>query len=209
MSQGFYSPNSKLTGGALFVSFNSKEGHAYFKLLRQIANNPNKKGNYDGNNPVNVKLSTDEAAGIIDAVRNNGEYSFYHDFNGNVTSGRFAFYSIQPKTPKDKPKTGYGLTVNKGDVEIKIGFNRGSAERLAQYLEFALDHIFSADYQADKKKFEELKKAKEDQPAARTAQTVVEQETGSDWENTDETTPPAESEDTESADDPGWDSSTL
>ena len=40
------SPNSKISGGCLFVSFNSKDAAVYFKLLPQVANNPDKKNNF-------------------------------------------------------------------------------------------------------------------------------------------------------------------
>lgn len=166
MASSYFSPNSKISGGCLFVSFNSKDAAVYFKLLPQVANNPDKKNNFDGKNPLHVKLSEDEAADIIRAVRTNGISNFYHSYNEDKTTGRFNYYELDSKDKEGKPakRRGFGLTVNKNGKEVKIGFTLASAERLSEYLKFSLTHIFSADYAADKKKSEEyLKKKKEEE----------------------------------------------
>ena len=158
MPSQFYSPNSKISGGAAFFTFNSKDGAIYIKLLKQIANNPNKVGNFDGKNPLNIKLSQDEAADIIRAIRVNGESKFYHKFDGNTSSGSFKFYTIEAKG-EYPARSGYGLSVKKSqdgkDIEVKVGFTMGSAERLSLFLKNALTHIFDAEYSQD------LKDAKE------------------------------------------------
>lgn len=172
MSQAFFAPNKSLTGGAVIVSFNSKEAEVWLKLAKQVNNNPDKK-NFDFTKAVNVKLSADEAAGIVRAIRTGGEFKLYHNFQGNVTSGNYSFYSIDQEGKA--PRTGFGLKISKDGVEYKVGFTEDSAERLKMYLEFALDHIFTADYAEDKAKAAEyLAKKGGGQPtAAKPAQKPV------------------------------------
>jgi len=171
MSLNVFSPNNKVTGGAAFFSFNSKDGSVFVKLIRQIANNANKQGNFDGNNPINVKLTEDEVGDIIRAVRVNGRSSFYHTFGEDKTTGSFSHWDmvVKGKDGKDVKKEGFGLTVNKNGTEIKVGFSLGAAERLSEFLKFALTHIFSADYAADKKKSEEYLKKKNETAAKQPA----------------------------------------
>ena len=160
MSQQFYSPNFKNTGAALSVSSNSKEATVYFRLIKQTAwDDKAKKGAFKGGAIVNVKLSSDETAGLIEAVRNKYQYSFYHSFDKQTTTGSFSYYRIEAKTPKDKVREGFGLTIKKDNVEFKVGFSLGQAERLMLYLRFALDRAFNADYAADKKAYEDKMKA--------------------------------------------------
>lgn len=164
MSQAFFAPNKNLTGGAVIVTFNSKDANVYLKLAKQINNNSDKK-NFDFTKAVNVKLSADEAAGIVRAIRTGGEFKFYHSFQDVVTSGSYSFYSIDQEGKA--PRTGFGLKVSKDGVEYKVGFTEDTAERLKMYLEFALDHIFTADYAEDKAKAAEyLAKKEGGQPAA-------------------------------------------
>jgi hypothetical protein len=158
MGNNYFSPNSKVSGGAMFATFNSKEGHVYLKMLKQVANNPDKKGNFDGKNPLHIKLSQDEAADIIRAVRINGEAKFYHKFDQTVTSGTFKHYTIAA-TDKFPARSGYGLSVKRTvggkETEIKVGFTPGSAERFSLFLNNALVHIFDAEYSQDLKDYKE------------------------------------------------------
>ncbi len=164
MSNNYFSPNKSVSGGALFASWNSKDGSVYWKLLKQIANNPSKKDNFDGKNPLHVKLTQDEAADIIRAVRTKTESNFYHTFEGKTCTGSFKYYEIEPKTPQDKKRTGFGLTVKKtvdSQVqEIKIGFTAASAERFRIFLENALVHIMDCEYAEDVRKAKEYAKSK-------------------------------------------------
>lgn len=161
MSNNFFSPNQKISGGAAFFSFNSKDGCVYLKLLKQIANNANKLNNFDGKNPLNIKLSQDEAADIIRTIRTRGKSKFYHVFDNKKTSGSFNYYEIAPSKEGDEPKTGFGLTVKKisdeNTLEIKVGFTPASAERLRLFLENALNHIFDQEHRDDIKRAEEFR----------------------------------------------------
>lgn len=153
MPAEFYSPKVDGTGAALFVSFNSKDGAIYFKLQRQTGwNTTTKKGSFKGGASTNLKMSQDEAGAIINAIRTRGATKFYHQFGDSVTSGQFTYFKVG-EPPQEK--RGFGLTISKAEEKFKIGFTEGSAERLMEYLRFALSHIFSAIYSADKKAFEQ------------------------------------------------------
>lgn len=169
MPNQYYSPNSRINGGALFASFNSKDGSVYFKILKQIANNPDKKGNFDGKTPINIKLSQDEAADIIRAVRTNSSCSFFHKFNDVATTLKFTYYETEG-TPA---KRGFGATIKKENVEVKIGFTLGSAERLSLFLENALVHIFDAEYSQDLKEAKEYREKNKPQENATNQNTEV------------------------------------
>lgn len=159
MPASFFSPTSKNTGSALYVSFNSKEGNVFLKFVKQTSwDDKTKRGSFKDGKWLNFKLSQDETADLLRAIRNSGECSFYHTFEGNSTTGSFRYYEVERD---GKKKSGFGLTVKKDSDEFKVGFTLGSAERLSEYLKFALDHIFSADYAADKKQSEEYAKNKE------------------------------------------------
>ncbi len=166
MSNNYFSPNAGVTGGALFATSNSKEGSVYFRLLKQIANNPNKVGNFDGANPLNIKLGQDEAADIIRAVRTNGESKFFHSFKEIKTSGSFKFYTI-PAKDNFPAKSGFGLSVKRTqdgkETTIKVGFNLGSAERLSLYLQNALARIFDCEHAQDMKEAKEYQEKKKTQ----------------------------------------------
>lgn len=170
MPNQYYSPNQKISGGALFASFNSKDAAIYFKLLRQIANNNDKKGNFDGKNPLNIKLSQDEAADIIRAIRTKGESKFFHKFNEDSTSGTFKYYTIKATEEGKADREGFGLSVKRtgsNNQEVKIGFTLGSAERLSIFLNNALVHIMDAEYAQDIKDAKEYmdKKSSNVKPA--------------------------------------------
>jgi len=164
MSNNFFSPNQKINGGAMFASWNSKDGSVYFKILKQIALNEDKRGNFDGKNPIFVKLTQDEAAGFIRAVNNNSNMSFYHTFDNDVTTGSFKYYEVDAKDKNGKifKKYGFGLTIKRNDNEIKVGFTLDSAQRLSLFLQNALRHIFDAEYAQDIKDAQEYSKKKKE-----------------------------------------------
>lgn len=169
MSNNYFSPNKSVTGGALFVTSNSKDESIYFRILKQVANNPNKVGNFDGANPINIKLGQDEAADIIRAVRTNGEAKFYHQFKETVTSGSFKFYTI-PAKDNFPAKSGFGLSIKRTqdgkETDAKVGFTVGSAERLSLYLQNALVRIFDCQHAQDMKEAKEYQEKKKAQVSA-------------------------------------------
>lgn len=165
----FYSPNRSIKGGTLYASFNSKEGCVYFKLVAQTSwDDKTKRGGFKGGKNINVKFSQEEVGAILYCARNKTSTKFYHTHptTGNC-SGEFKYYVIKNEDGSIS-KDGFGLVVRKQEtaeqggnsIEIKIGFTLGGAERLAQYLEFALSHIFTAIYSKDKKEAEDYFKNK-------------------------------------------------
>lgn len=157
----FFAPNSKNAGGLLNVSFNSKDGAIFFRVQKQTGwDEGTKKGSFKGGAFINCKMTLEETSSFIRAIRLNKSVSFYHSFDGGATSGGLSYYLFPAEKQGDKvvkkEREGFGFTIKKENVEIKVGLATGSAEMLAQYLEFALDHCFSAIYANDKKEWEEL-----------------------------------------------------
>lgn len=163
MSATFFSGQKAAnTGGVLTVSFNSKDPAIYMRTIKQTGWDAKiNKPTFSGGETVNFKLTPDEAGGFIHAVNGHDEFDFYHTFNNESSTGKFHYYEVENKRDPAKKNRGFGLTLKKGAYEVKIGFSLGSAERLSQYLQFALDHVHSAAYAKDKKEYEEFMKKKE------------------------------------------------
>lgn len=154
-------------GGAILdVSFNSKDESIWFNLKKQTGVNVGSDGRtsgiYKDGASVAVKFSIHEAGSLLYAIKNKSEYSVPH----NESSIRFNYWSMDPTTPGAKPREGFSLSVKKDNVDFKSTFNLGTAETLAEYLRFALEHIFSAIYAADKKFYEDGQKNKKTKPTA-------------------------------------------
>jgi hypothetical protein len=144
MSYSNWGSNAKISGGALIVKL-THDNSILFTCFKQIANNPDKKGNFDFKAPINIKFSDDEAADIIRAIRTNGESKFYHKFKEEITSGSFRFYTVA--AVGDKPaRSGFGFSVTKGDNKIQVGFSLAAAERFSEYLKFVLNKIFESGF---------------------------------------------------------------
>lgn len=159
MAKVFFSPNKKITGGALFASFNSKDGNVYLNVFPQIADNANKKDNFDFKSPITVKLTSAEAAGIVRANRDKKKSKFFHTFDGNTTTGEFGHYLIPAKDTFPE-REGFGWSFKKGDKTIKVGFTLETAEDLSHFLTNALSHINDAIYSEDVAKGKEYAKSK-------------------------------------------------
>ena len=162
MSNNFFSPTLKISGGALLASFNSKTGSVFLKCLKQVANNQNKVGNFDGKNPIFIKLGQDEASDFIRAINERGESKFYHSFEENVSTGSLRYYEVdsKDKTGNSTKKRGYGLTVKSGEKEVKVGFTLASGYRFSLWLQNALNHIFDYEHVEEMKEKEEYNKKK-------------------------------------------------
>jgi hypothetical protein len=165
MPSNFFSPLPENRGAALYVSFNSKDGAMYFKLIKQTNYDiKTKKGTFRGGAITNVKFSEDETGGFIEAIRNRGKFTFYHQFESqSPTSGQFNYY--ERDDGRGGRRGGFGLTLKKDNIEYKVGFSVGGAERLMEYLKFALNHINSATYSKDKKEAEAWAKQNGQQPS--------------------------------------------
>lgn len=164
MPSSYFSGNKTNTGGAMFVTFNSKDQSVYCKIIKQVSwDDKSAKPSFTGGAVINLKLSGDEVGEFIHAVAGHTSCKFYHDFGGEVCSGGFTHWSKDFTGKDGKPANtqGFGFSIKKGDIQAKIGLSLGSAERFSQYLQFALNHMFSAIYAQDKKEFEDYLKKKE------------------------------------------------
>ncbi len=158
----FFSGTRANTGGVLAVSFNSKDQSVFLKVTKQTGwNDKINKPTFSGGETVNFKLTQDEAGDIIHAVSGHDQCGFFHTFNNESSTGNFRYYEVDDKKNAGKKVRGFGLTLKKGAFEAKIGFSLGSAERLSQYLQFALQRMNEAIYAQDKKEFEEYLKKKD------------------------------------------------
>jgi hypothetical protein len=157
----FYKPNSKNTGTACSFSVNSKDNSVWGSLIKQSSWNDAKKiGSFseNQNNPnksVKVKFSLTEAAGLLDALERNTEFSAYHTSEKQITKIKLAPYI------RDEKQVGFSYSVNKEDkqnVENKqsylIGFYFNEARLLKEFLTYSLNSVFEA------QRVEAIKKAK-------------------------------------------------
>ena len=147
----FYKPNSKNSGTACSFSVNPKDNSVWGSLIKQSSWNEAKKiGSFseNQNNPnksVKVKFSLTEAAGILDAIERNAEFSAYHTSEKQITKIKFSPYI------RDEKQVGYSYSVNKEDkqnIENKqsylIGFYFNEARLLKEFLSYSLNSVFES-----------------------------------------------------------------
>ena len=145
----FYKPNSKNTGTACSFTVNTKDASIWGSLIKQSSWNDAKKiGSFseNQNNPsksVKIKFSLTEAAGILDAIERNVEFSAYHTSEKQTTRIKFCPYI------KDDKQVGYSYSVNKEDKQNSenkqsylIGFYFNEASLIKEFLKFALHSTF-------------------------------------------------------------------
>jgi hypothetical protein len=157
----YYKPNSKNTGTACGFSVNPKDQSIWSSLIKQSSWNENKKiGSFleNQNNPnksVKIKFSLNEAAGLLDALERNVEFSAYHSSEKQSTQIKLAPYI------KDDKQVGFSYIVNKSDKQNSdnkqsylIGFYFNEGRLLKEFLSYALNSIF--EYQ----RIENIKKLK-------------------------------------------------
>lgn len=147
----FYKPNSKNSGTACSFTVNPKDASIWGSLIKQSSWNEAKKiGSFseNQNNPnksVKVKFSLTEAAGILDAIERNAEFSAYHTSEKQITKIKFSPYI------RDEKQVGYSYSVNKEDkqnIENKqsylIGFYFNEARLLKEFLSYSLNSVFES-----------------------------------------------------------------
>lgn len=140
MPLSFYAPTGKISGGCVFITHDLNTEAIYFKMCKQIANNPDKKGNFDGKNPYNIKFNIDECGGIIRAIREKGAASFFHKFEEDTTAISAKYFTFD--TEKGK-KEGFTITASKNKVPITVSLTLDAAETLSLYLQKAMGNIFN------------------------------------------------------------------
>lgn len=150
-----FSPNTKITGGAAFWKL-TRENAVILTAFPQVANNPDKKNNFNFKaGGLNIKLSLDEVAGVVRAIRTKSEFKFYHEFtkdgNKTVSKGAFSFYAI-PAKDKFPEKSGFGLTVDKDGTVVKVGYSLDVAENLMGFLQYCLSLTYRDTVDEDDKR---------------------------------------------------------
>lgn len=157
----FYKPNSKNTGTACSFSVNPKDESIWSSLIKQSSWNESKKiGSFseNQNNPnksVKIKFSLTEAAGILDALERQSEFSAYHTSEKQTTQIKFSPYI------KDNKHVGFSYVVNKSDKQNSenkqsylIGFYFNEARLIKEFLSYALNSVFES------QRIENIKKLK-------------------------------------------------
>jgi hypothetical protein len=157
----FYKPNSKNTGTACSFSVNAKDQSIWSSLIKQSSWNDSKKiGSFseNQNNPtksVKIKFSLTEAAGILESLERNTEFSAYHTSEKQSTQIKFAPYI------RDDKQVGYSYMVSKTDKQNSenkqsylIGFYFNEARLLKEFISYALNSVFEC------QRIENIKKLK-------------------------------------------------
>ena len=160
----FYKPNSKNTGTACSFTVNAKDASIWSSLIKQASWNDAKKiGSFseNQNNPnksVKIKFSLTEAAGILDSLERNTEFSAYHTSEKQSTQIKFSPYI------RDDKQVGYSYMVSKTDKQNSenkqsylIGFYFNEARLLKEFISYALNSTFEA------QRIEAIKKIKNSQ----------------------------------------------
>jgi hypothetical protein len=161
----FYKPNSKNTGTACSFTVNSKDASIWSSLIKQSSWNEVKKiGSFseNQNNPnksVKIKFSLTEAAGLLDALERNTEFSAYHTSEKQSTQIKLSPYL------RDEKQVGFSYMVSKTDKQNSenkqsylIGFYFNEARLLKQFLSYALDSVFECQRIEVIKKLKNFKK---------------------------------------------------
>lgn len=167
----FYKPNSKNTGTACSFSVNPKDESIWSSLIKQSSWNESKKiGSFseNQNNPnksVKVKFSLTEAAGILDAIRRQTEFSAFHSSEKQSIQIKFSPYI------KDNKHVGFSYIVNKTDKQNSenkqsylIGLYFNEATLLEKFLDYSLNAIFESQRLELIKKIKNEKSEKQSNP---------------------------------------------
>ena len=161
----FYKPNYKGNGSFANFSFNSKgeKKGVFITLGKQTGwNNEKKTGSFKGGDQILSKLSLIEACAILRAIEKNTKASdkpFYHSSPAGVSTIHFQPYE------RGGSQVGFSLGMTKqeaGSTEKQnfyIGFDFNEARLLAEWLKFAIDHIFSGMYSDQVKAARDAKNA--------------------------------------------------
>lgn len=139
MNLQFYKGNKKITGTA--CSFQAKGASLFVNFIKQHSwNDARNVGSFRENakNPEKsgvVKFTPTEAAGIVDAIDRNTEYTYYHTSKNGNSMGKFCAYI------RDGKQIGYSFNAtkeSKGDSVNKnsflIGFSFAEAILVKQFL---------------------------------------------------------------------------
>jgi hypothetical protein len=165
----FYKPNNKNTGTACSFSVNPKDESIWSSLIKQSSWNDLKKiGSFseNQNNPnksVKIKFSLVEAAGILNALEKNVEFSAYHTSEKQSTQIKLSPYI------RDDKQVGFSYVVNRTDKQNSenkqtylIGFYFNEAALLKEFIKYALNSIFENQRIENIKRIKNSKETKND-----------------------------------------------
>ncbi len=170
----FFKPNSKKTGHACDLSFNSKEQALWIQFIKQTSwDDSLKRGAFKGGAKFNIKLNAMEIGAILNCVeRARGERLFHKAEKGSTSIELKEFIGKDQKTGEPK-KDGITISVNpranEGEEKPQtfgFWFNAAEARVLKGYLDNVLSHFFDADYSEQKKMRAEYAKKREEQGGA-------------------------------------------
>jgi hypothetical protein len=178
----FYKPNSKNSGTACSFTVNSKDASIWGSLIKQSSWNEAKKiGSFseNQNNPnksVKVKFSLTEAAGMLDAIERNTEFSAYHTSEKQTTRIKLCPYMREDK------QVGFSYAVNKEDKQNSenkqsylIGFYFNEARLLKEFLSYSLNSVFES------QRIESIKKLKNKKEGESTSENLTSKDDSDLW----------------------------
>lgn len=155
-----YKANKSNRGCAMSLSFNSKEGCLFIQLIKQVSYNEERHiGSFSGGEKITIKSSVTEIGAFLDVFNRNVEYSTVHaGQNGDTTQIWLAPYLTGDG--EQKVQKGFGLRIsrksqNGEEAKFLMPINFSEAASIKVYLDFALRHIFSAEYAEEKRAFKE------------------------------------------------------
>lgn len=151
-----YKPNPRSTGCAASFSINSIEQSVFLEIIKQVSwCDKSKVGKFDSSkeNKINIKFSAAEVAGMMEICqRRKGKKSYFHKSDAGSAQITMSIYE------KDGQPQGISLSVTKGDKKAAVPISWDEGNLLFEYFRFALGKMFSAQYTAEKKLFENRNK---------------------------------------------------
>lgn len=149
MGLEFFKANKSVKGVLASISFNSKDGALYLKLVRQTSYNEARHiGGFKDGLTLNVKFNASELGGFLRSLRERVEVKFFHSMPDSKTSITFGPYNAKD----NNEVAGFGLSVFKGDDKYRVPFTLDEAHLLEEYFEYVLTHFFDAIYAEDKRR---------------------------------------------------------
>lgn len=155
----FYKPNANKTGHAIGLSFNSKEGKLHAQFVKQTSWDGNAhRGGFKGGDKFNLTFNATEIGAFLNCIeRKISEKLFHQSAKGNTS---IEVKPFNKKLAEDKTEpNGFTISVNpranEGEDKPKtygFWFDKKEERLLKEYLQFVLEHFFSAAYSADKKR---------------------------------------------------------
>ncbi len=170
----FYKPNSTQKGHALGLSFNSKEGKLFLQFIKQTSWDATKKrGGFKDGAKFNITLNATEIGALLNCAERSIPGKLFHASEKGNTSIDYGPYAKKVAEGEKAARDGMTISVNPRanageEKPQQFGFwwNEAETRLFKEYLTFVLDHFFSADYSAEKKKKDEYFKNKENQAQA-------------------------------------------